>query len=44
MALRASMRDVLERTTLADVVASRLPAHVRALAESYRQQESARHH
>ena len=31
VAVRASLRDVLERTTLADVVAGRLPAHVRSL-------------
>ncbi len=42
MALRASMRDVLERTTLADVARGQLPEHVRELAHSYREQESAR--
>ena len=31
IAVRASLRSVLERVTLADVVAGELPAHVRAL-------------
>ena len=34
IALRASMRDVLERTTLADVATGRLPEHVSGLAAS----------
>jgi Rrf2 family protein len=42
-ALRASMRSVLERTTLADVVAGALPKHVGQLADDYRDQESRRH-
>ena len=42
-ALRASMRSVLEETTLADVVAGALPNHVGRLADSYRAQESSRH-
>jgi Rrf2 family protein len=32
VAVRASLRDVLERVTLADVARGELPAHVRALA------------
>jgi Rrf2 family protein len=32
VAVRASLRDVLERVTLADLVDGRLPAHVRAMA------------
>ncbi|MBW8801346.1 MAG: Rrf2 family transcriptional regulator [Streptomyces sp.] len=42
MALRASMRSVLEQTTLADVAGQRLPPHVRELAADYRQQERGR--
>ncbi len=42
-ALRASMRSVLERTSLADVVAGALPDHVGRLADDYRDQESRRH-
>jgi Rrf2 family protein len=42
MALRASMRHVLEKTSLADVVSAALPEHVRALAADYRQQERER--
>lgn len=38
-ALRASIRSVLEGTTLADVVSGRLPAHVLDLAGDYRSQE-----
>ncbi|OBJ73346.1 RrF2 family transcriptional regulator [Mycobacterium sp. 1274756.6] len=41
-ALRASMRAVLEQTTLADVAAGALPAHVAALADDYRAQERSR--
>ena len=33
VAVRASLRDVLEATTVADVLADRLPGHVRALLE-----------
>lgn len=36
MALRTSMRSVLETVTLADLVAGRLPEPVRAMAEQYR--------
>src|SRR6202000_767797 len=42
-ALRASMRSVLEQTSLADVAAGVLPAHVVGLADDYRDQESHRH-
>src|SRR6201991_579213 len=35
-ALRASMRSVLEQTTLADVASGGLPEHVRTLADDYR--------
>lgn len=42
-ALRASMRSVLERISLADVVAGALPEHVGRLADDYRNQESRRH-
>lgn len=34
VAVRASLRDVLERTTIADVVAGRLPEHVRELTRN----------
>ncbi|MCF6387276.1 RrF2 family transcriptional regulator [Mycobacterium sp. MBM] len=43
-ALRASMRSVLEETSLADVAAGALPAHVTELASDYRNQEAARGH
>ena len=43
-ALRASMRSVLEETTLADVAAGALPTHVSSLADDYRGQEVARGH
>ncbi|ORB83398.1 transcriptional regulator [Mycobacterium kansasii] len=42
-ALRASMRSVLEETTLAHVAAGALPGHVTRLADDYRVQESKRH-
>jgi Rrf2 family protein len=38
-ALRASMRSVLEETSLDDVAAGKLPAHVRRLAADYLDQE-----
>lgn len=41
-ALRASMRSVLEQTSLADVAANDLPAHVGRLARDYRSQENRR--
>ncbi|OBK13550.1 Rrf2 family transcriptional regulator [Mycobacterium asiaticum] len=41
-ALRASMRSVLEETTIADVAAGSLPDHVSRLANDYRDQESKR--
>lgn len=43
-ALRASMRSVLEETSLADVAAGELPEHVRRLADDYLKQESLRGH
>jgi Rrf2 family protein len=42
-ALRASMRSVLEQTSLADVAAGALPEHVARMADDYRAQESRRH-
>ena len=41
-ALRASMRSVLEQTSLADVAAGVLPEHVGRLASDYRDQEDRR--
>jgi Rrf2 family protein len=41
-ALRASMRSVLEATTLADVAAGALPDHVTAMAANYLIQEDHR--
>lgn len=43
-ALRASMRSVLEKTTLADVASGNLPDHVTALARDYLEQENRRGH
>ena len=43
-ALRASMRSVLEQTTLADVASGELPGHVAELAGDYRGQEEQRGH
>ena len=43
-ALRASMRSVLEETSLADVASSELSDHVRLMADNYRGQEEARGH
>ncbi|EHI14297.1 Rrf2 family transcriptional regulator [Mycolicibacterium thermoresistibile] len=43
-ALRASMRWVLEQTSLADVAAGELPDHVRQLAADYQRQERQRGH
>lgn len=43
-ALRASMRSVLEQTTLAAVAAGTLPTHVDRLADDYREQERTRRH
>ncbi len=43
-ALRASMRSVLEQTSLADVASGGLPAHVVRLADDYRDQEASRGH
>src|SRR6202011_53047 len=43
-ALRASMRSVLEQTSLADVASGRLPGHVGRLAGDYLDQERQRGH
>jgi Rrf2 family protein len=43
-ALRASMRSVLEETSLADVAGDKLPSHVARLADDYRDQEEDRGH
>jgi len=43
-ALRASMRSVLEETSVADVAAGSLPKHVADLAGSYLVQEERRGH
>jgi len=43
-ALRASMRSVLEQTSLADVASGGLPAHVAEMAADYRTQERQRGH
>jgi DNA-binding IscR family transcriptional regulator len=43
-ALRASMRAVLEQTSLADVASGNLPEQVSGLADDYRDQESRRGH
>src|SRR6478672_9210068 len=43
-ALRASMRSVLEETSLADVATGALPSHVATFADEYRGQEKERGH
>jgi Rrf2 family protein len=43
-ALRASMRSVLEQTSLADVASGALPEHVHKMADDYRNQEEQRGH
>src|SRR6202008_1213981 len=43
-ALRASMRSVLEETSLADVATGRVPEHVEKLARVYISQEAQRGH
>lgn len=43
MAIRASLRRVLETVTVADLAESQLPDSVRALAEEYRRDTEARH-
>lgn len=43
-ALRASMRAVLEQTTLADVATGELPERVACMADDYRVQETRRGH
>lgn len=40
-ALRASMRSVLEETTLAAVASGALPTHVGSLADDYRARSAA---
>jgi Rrf2 family protein len=37
MAVRSSLRSVLETVSIADLVSSRLPRHVRTLAEKYKE-------
>jgi Rrf2 family protein len=43
-ALRASMRSVLEQTSLSDVATGALPPHVTTMADDYRGQETDRGH
>jgi Rrf2 family protein len=43
MAVRSSLRDVLEGVSLADLAVGRLPSHVQALARRYQQEEKKRH-
>lgn len=43
-ALRASMRSVLEQTSLSDVATGKLPSHVAEFAADYRAQERQRGH
>ena len=43
MALRTSMRLVLEQTSIADVASSKLPQHVTTMATDYRKAQRARH-
>lgn len=43
-ALRASMRAVLEGTSLADVASGALPGHIAEMADDYRAQEDTRGH
>jgi Rrf2 family protein len=43
-ALRASMRSVLEETTIAAVAGNELPEHVTSLAHAYSSQERERRH
>jgi DNA-binding IscR family transcriptional regulator len=43
-ALRASMRSVLEETSLADVASNALPGHVAKMAGDYISQEEQRGH
>ena len=43
MAVRASLRDVLETVTIADLVAGRLPDDIAAMAARYRRETEERH-
>jgi Rrf2 family protein len=43
MAIRASLRDVLETVTVADLVAGRLPDDIEAMAARYRRETEERH-
>jgi Rrf2 family protein len=43
MAVRTGLRDVLEKVTLADLVANDLPSHVGAMARKYEREELRRH-
>ena len=43
MAIRTSLRDVLEGVTLADLATGRLPGHVTTMARRYEQEERKRH-
>jgi Rrf2 family protein len=43
MAMRTSLRDVLERVTLADLAGNALPEHVATMARRYQQEEKKRH-
>ena len=43
MAVRASLRNVLETVTIADLVAGSLPADVDAMAAQYQTETEARH-
>ena len=43
MAIRGSLRQVLETVTLADLVSGQLPADVRILADTYRRTTEQRH-
>ena len=43
MAVRTSLRDVLENVTLAHLIANKLPDHVDAMARAYENEERRRH-
>jgi Rrf2 family protein len=43
MAVRTGLRDVLEKVTLADLIANDLPNHVGAMARAYEREERRRH-
>jgi Rrf2 family protein len=44
MAVRTGLRDVLEKVTLAHLIANDLPNHVGAMAREYENEEQRRHH